>query len=84
MKKEARVASRDFGGKSGSRAKLRLENNNSCNDVVDTDQKMPRKCPICGSSMRPSGELQMISPSTGRRRRVQVYNCSRCGYRTIG
>lgn len=62
------------------------ENNNigSEEGTTEIEIKMPKRCPICGSSMRPSGQLQMLNPSTGRKRMVQVYVCSRCGYRTLG
>jgi hypothetical protein len=80
MKKEARVASRDLDDISGSCTKSRLENNNSGNDVVDTDYKMPEYCPRCRHySMYPAGQIR-AGPRGGLR---TVYLCQKCGYRKI-
>ena len=39
------------------------------------------KCSICGGRMRRAGEI-MPYTSHGRRRRIPVYQCGRCGHRT--
>jgi C4-type Zn-finger protein len=58
------------------------ENNNIGSDEGTIDSKM--QCPICGTRMKHSGQLQMTNPRTGRKRMVQVHVCGRCGYRTLG
>jgi C4-type Zn-finger protein len=62
--------------------KEKSENNNIGSDEGIIDNKM--RCPICGSPMHKSGQLQMTNPSTGRKKMVQVYYCGRCGYKTLG
>ena len=63
---------------------VKEERNNNGRDEGSTENKMAKKCPICGSPMHPAGKLQIPNPLTGRTRMVQVYNCSRCGYRSLG
>jgi len=43
-----------------------------------------RICVRCGNKMYGSGKLHMKNSSSDRETYVQVYNCSRCGYRTLG
>lgn len=61
----------------------KLEINNNGDDEGTTEKEM-HQCPICGTRMKPSGQLQMHNPRTKRTRMVQVYVCPRCGYRTLG
>ena len=61
---------------------VKEETNNSGGDEGTTENNM--QCPICGTRMRHSGQLQMTNPRTRRRRMVQVHVCGRCGYRTLG
>ena len=63
------------------------ENNNIGKDEGSTKNPMTNGrsyCPICKSPMRRAGQLQMTNPLTGRKKMVQVYVCSRCGYRSLG
>jgi hypothetical protein len=40
-------------------------------------------CPRCGGPLHRAGEI-VVRNYTGRRVRVPVYYCSRCGLRTTG
>jgi DNA-directed RNA polymerase subunit RPC12/RpoP len=47
------------------------------------DCKDDKKCPDCGFKMRPSVKLEFKNPATMRKKTVQVYDCSRCGYKIL-
>jgi len=65
-----------------------LEKNEQGNELIaDKNEKQLEiegeiiKCSICGGRMVRAGEI-MPYTSYGRRRRIPVYQCVRCGHRT--
>jgi len=57
------------------------EINNNCEDKKNSDTKMVT-CPVCGSRMREEGKARVWDFLNNREKRVPIYYCGRCGYRS--